>query len=132
MPTNTQKKGITYYLEMIADAIHDLAIGRFVQADWSESDNESPAFIQNKPVVPIIVTVQDITALTAEQLEALDAGDIVIKQDETGKHSYRVNFKGEGGLCLTYCDCENVETVAYNKAGNAWTYDDTTVTPIGG
>ena len=42
-----------------------------------------------------------------------------------------VSYKGAGGLCLTYADCENVETVAYNRSSaGEWTYDSTDVTHI--
>lgn len=79
---------------------------------------------------PITITVNDITALTGDQLEALRAGDVIIKHDGTGDHSYRVSFKGTTGVCLTYSDCENVETVAYEKTGDTWAYDSTDVTHI--
>lgn len=73
----------------------------------------------------------DITKLSGEEIEALQAGDMVIKRDSTGDHSYRVSFKGATGICLTYSDCENVETVAYDKVEGVWTYDSTDVTHIG-
>ncbi len=75
--------------------------------------------------------VTDIQALTGDQLEALSAGDKVVKVDQTGEHAYVVTYKGEGGLCLTYADCENVETIAYNKTESGWAFDDKTVTHIG-
>lgn len=76
------------------------------------------------------IIVTDITALTAEQLEALQAGDMVVKRDATGDHSYRVSYKGATGICLTYSDCENVETIAYEKVEGTWTYDSKDVTHI--
>jgi hypothetical protein len=78
------------------------------------------------------IVVTDITALTGDQLEALHCGDMVIKRDVTGDHCYIVSFKGATGLCLTYTDCENVETVAYEKTDNTWAYDSTDVTHING
>jgi len=78
-----------------------------------------------------IIDVNNIKALTNAQCEALRAGDIVNKVDGTGKHSYRVSFKNATGLCLTYSDCENVETVAYEKANDNWAWDSTDVTAIG-
>lgn len=78
-----------------------------------------------------IIDVNNIKALTNAQCEALRAGDIVNKVDGTGKHAYRVSFKNATGMCLTYSDCENIETVAYNKANDNWAWDSTDVTSIG-
>ena len=78
-----------------------------------------------------IIDVNNIKALTNAQCEALRAGDIVNKVDGTGKHAYRVSFKNATGMCLTYSDCENVETVAYEKANDNWAWDSTDVTNIG-
>lgn len=78
-----------------------------------------------------IIDVNNIKALTNAQCEALRAGDIVNKVDGTGKHAYRVSFKNATGLCLTYSDCENVETVAYEKSNDNWAWDSTDVTAIG-
>lgn len=81
---------------------------------------------------PVITEVTDIKALSADLLEALRPGDIIVKITGTDKHSYRVSYKGATGLCLTYSDCENVETVAYEKTGDTWAWDSTDVTPING
>lgn len=83
-----------------------------------------------KASTPSRISVTDITALTAAQLEALRCGDQVIKVDDSGEHCYIVSFKGATGRCLTYTDCENVETVAYEKTGDTWAYDSTDVTHI--
>ena len=80
---------------------------------------------------PKRIVVTDITALTSTQLEALQCGDQVIKRDSSGDHCYTVSFKGATGRCLTYTDCENVETVAYEKTDDTWAYDSTDVTHIG-
>lgn len=77
------------------------------------------------------VPVTDITNLSGDQLDQMQPGNIVVKNDETGGHAYVCTYKGPGGLCLTYADCENVETVAYTKTDATWSYDDTTVTNIG-
>lgn len=77
------------------------------------------------------VPVADITNLSGDQLDQMQPGNIVVKNDETGGHAYVCTYKGPGGLCLTYADCENVETVAYTKTDATWSYDDTTVTNIG-
>ena len=83
------------------------------------------------PAATLRTVVTDMTALTSAQCEALECGDVVIKEDSTGRHAYMVSFKKAGtGMCITYTDCENVETVAYNCAEGVWTYDSTDVTHI--
>lgn len=77
------------------------------------------------------IVATDITKLDGKQIESLQAGDMVIKRDSSGDHSYRVSFRSATGICLTYSDCENVETVAYDKVEGVWTYDSTDVTNIG-
>lgn len=91
---------------------------------------EMLATLATKANTPVTIIVTDITALTATQLDALRCGDQVIKRDSTGDHCYTVSFMGTTGRCLTYCDCENVETVAYEKREGVWTYDSTDVTHI--
>lgn len=83
-----------------------------------------------KENTPTIIPVENITELTAVILNALRAGDIVTKNDQTGAHAYTVSYRSENGLCLTYCDCENVETVAYEIVEGVWTYQSTDITPI--
>ena len=127
---------IQFWLKAIYDAIRNLGekVGASNQADWNEEDTTSAAFVNNKPTIPtnLRITVSDIKGLTASQLESLECGDIVIKEDSSGKHAYTVSYKGTGGLCLTYTDCENVETVAYEKSGDTWSWDSTDVTHIAG
>lgn len=150
---------IVAWLKEIAKAIGNISTcGCNVQSDWAESDNTKPAFIKNKPSIPAAqvqadwkqanneavdfiknkpavitkVEVENIGDIPGEVLDALGAGDIVVKVDSTGKHAYTVSYLGEGGLCLTYADCQNVETVAYNKsAQGVWSFDDITSTHIG-
>lgn len=102
---------------------------------FSESDKLKQifAYYALKSNTPSRISVTDITALTADQLDALRCGDQVIKQTGTMNHCYTVSYKDEtvGGLCLTYCDCENVETVAYEKVDGVWTYQSTDITHIG-
>lgn len=94
---------------------------------WLEHIHAALAVIaaRKEPLV-----VHDVEALTGEQLDGLSAGDRVVKDDETGRHAYTVSFKGDGGLCLTYADCDNVETVAYARSGGAWSFDSKDVTHI--
>lgn len=80
------------------------------------------------------IEVEDITALTNEQLDALECGDKVIKVTGKQKHAYKVSYKGEGageGLCLTYVDASIVETVSYDRTAEGWAYNSTDKTPLG-
>ena len=59
------------------------------------------------PVLKALVgiEVEDITAMTAERLDALECGDKVIKVTGKQRHLYLVSYKGEGageGICLSY------------------------------
>lgn len=72
--------------------------------------------------------VEDITALTAEQLDALNVGDKVVKVTGAKKHLYLVTYKGEGageGICLSYFDAVNTETVSYDRTESGWAYNST-------
>lgn len=79
------------------------------------------------------IEVEDITALTDDQLDALNVGDKVAKKTGTAQHLYIVTYKDaeNGGLCLTYADAENVETVSYDHTGSGWAYNSTDKTHIG-
>ncbi len=132
--TFTQRKGVTYYLGLIVEALNAIAIGRFVQADWTEADSEAPSYIKNKPTIPVapgVFTTEDLTALTAEQLDAMSPGDVVINLSDGGDSAYHVNFKSTGALSLTYADSGKVETVKYIYDHDAWSYDETVTTTIG-
>ena len=78
------------------------------------------------------IEVADITALTDEQLDALNVGDKVAKKTGTAQHLYVVSYKDaeNGGLCLTYTDASNVETVSYDHTESGWAYNSTDKTPI--
>lgn len=98
---------ILYWLEQIAKAIKE-------QGD------------------PIVVT--DITALTKEQLDALQVGDKVVKQTGNQKHLYLVTYKGEGageGICLSYNAAGYGETVSYDRSGSSWVYNSTDIKTYG-
>lgn len=74
------------------------------------------------------VCVTDITAISGEVLDNLNAGDKVIKVTGKQKHLYHVSYKGEGvgeGICLTYVDAGLIETVAYDRTENGWVYNST-------
>ena len=100
---------------------------------FSENDKLKQILLAfaTKDATPTRIIVTDITALTGDQLDALRCGDQVIKRDSSGDHCYIVSFKGATGRCLTYTDCENVETVAYEKTDDTWAYDSTDITHIG-
>ena len=71
--------------------------------------------------------VSDITAMTDEQLDALEVGDKVAKQTGTAAHLYVVSYKDaeNGGICLTYTDASTVETVSYDHLESGWAYNST-------
>jgi len=73
------------------------------------------------------IEVNDITALTGEQLDALEIGAKVAKKTGTAKHLYVVSYKDaeNGGLCLTYTDATTVETVSYDHTESGWAYNST-------
>lgn len=80
------------------------------------------------------IEVEDITALTDEQLDGLEVGAKVAKKTGTAKHLYIVSYKDaeNGGLCLTYTDASTVETVSYDHSESGWAYNSTDKTNIGG
>ena len=77
-----------------------------------------------------VIEVSDVTALTSQQIESLLIGSRVNKSDSTGKHAYTVTYRSDTGICLTYTDAENVETVSYDKVDGTWTYNSTDIAPI--
>lgn len=82
----------------------------------------------NQPVLEI--KVSDIQHLPQTLCNQLKCGDILCKEDETGKHSYIVSCKKDGRyFMLTYADCDNVETIVYENDG-AWSFAEKTITPI--
>ena len=71
------------------------------------------------------IEVDDITELTAEQLDALNVGDKVVKVTGSEKHLYWVTYKATtgGGLCLTYFDAVNTETASYDRTDSGWAFN---------
>ena len=67
--------------------------------------------------------VEDVKNIDGNILSTLQCGDVVIKHDESGEHSYVVTFKSETGICLTYTDAYCVETQSYDYEDNAWVYN---------
>lgn len=71
------------------------------------------------------IEVADITKLTNAQLDALNVGDKVVKVTGTDKHLYSVTYKATtgGGLCLSYADAVNTETVSYDRTESGWAFN---------
>ena len=84
-------------------------------------------------LLPTVIEVSNITALTAEQLNTLRPGDQVRKITGNEKHAYTVTYKNsvKGELSLSYVDHQNAEEVYYEKVENTWQYIVTDTTPIG-
>lgn len=79
--------------------------------------------------LPVALNVADVKALTTAQCNSLRCGDIVTKEDSTGKHAYIVTYKKDDtGMCLTYADGSGyIETVSYDLTGDEWVYNSTDV-----
>lgn len=75
----------------------------------------------------VAIEVTDITKLTDEQLDSLNVGDKVVKVTGTDKHLYVVTYKATtgGGICLSYFDAVNTETVSYDRTESGWAYNST-------
>lgn len=105
-----------------------------VNKDWFQSDFEG---WEGKLIAVLVsllpIEVSDITKLTDEQLDSLEVGSMVAKITGTAKHLYIVSYKDaeNGGICLTYTDAENVETVSYDHSDEGWTFNEKVVTHIG-
>lgn len=86
-----------------------------------------------KNELTIVSTTTNIRTLTTADINKLKAGDIVLKEDETGKHAYVVSYKKDGtGICMTYTDATYVETISYdyNSVTKEWTYNSMDATEI--
>jgi len=86
-----------------------------------------PAILSALAAAAAPIDVDDITALTGAQLDALEIGAKVAKKTGTAKHLYVVSYKDaeNGGLCLTYTDASTVETVSYDHTESGWAYNST-------
>ena len=83
----------------------------------------------------IKLNVSNVKTLTNADIESLNCGDVVVKEDASGKHPYLVSFKSATGICLTYVDASLVETQSYDKVNNNWVYnseDKTEFSSLGG
>ena len=86
-----------------------------------------PAILSELAGAAGAIEVTDITKLTDEQLDALNVGDKVVKVTGTDKHLYVVTYKATtgGGICLSYFDAVNTETVSYDRTESGWAYNST-------
>ena len=77
----------------------------------------------------VALEVSNVKSLSSEQCENLKCGDIVVKKDASGEHAYKVTFKSDTGMCLTYHDASVIETQSYDKVGQNWVYNGEDKTP---
>lgn len=79
----------------------------------------------NSVELPVkIDNVTSIAALTDEEINSLEAGDIVVKKTGNQKHTYIVTYKEDKqGICLTYVDATYIETVSYDYTAGHWVYN---------
>ena len=77
--------------------------------------------------------VEDITAMTAEQLDSLSVGDKVVKVTGKDKHLYLVTYKADegGGICLSYNAAGYGETVSYDRTESGWAFNSKDVKTYG-
>lgn len=78
-----------------------------------------------------VAVVTNIKQISETILSSLKAGDVVLKQDSSGYHAYKVSFKKDGtGICLTYTDASVVETQSYDYTDEHWVYNSEDKTPL--
>lgn len=84
-----------------------------------------PAILSALAAAAAPIEVTDITKLTDEQLDNLEVGSKVVKVTGTEKHLYWVTYKATtgGGICLTYFDALNTETVSYDRTESGWAFN---------
>ena len=103
------------------------AVNNFRGANREFSQEMGP-IIESLLALVTPVQATDITALTAEQLDALQPGDVVAKKTGNQYHTYMVSYKGEGsgeGICLTYTAAGLIETDSYDRTDTGWAYNST-------
>lgn len=126
IPHMTELKNIPVVIKVGGKLIEDI-LGD-IKEEVKKQEGESKR-IDEGSVKRVVVT--DMENIRGEVLEDLKAGDVVVKEDSTGAHAYLVSFRSDTGICITYTDCENVETVAYDKIEGVWTFNSKDVTHIG-
>ena len=76
-----------------------------------------------------VLEVSDVKALSNSQIDLLRCGDYLVKKDASGEHAYKVSFKSDTGMCLTYHDASVIETQSYDKVDGNWVYNSEDKTP---
>ena len=76
-----------------------------------------------------VVECEDVKALSNAQIDLLRCGDYLVKKDASGEHAYKVTFKSDTGMCITYHDASVIETQSYDKIDGVWTYNSEDKTP---
>lgn len=76
-----------------------------------------------------VVECNDIKALSNSQIDLLRCGDYLVKKDASGEHAYKVTYKSDTGMCLTYHDASVIETQSYDKVNGNWVYNSEDKTP---
>ena len=80
----------------------------------------------------MILEVASITGLTNSQCQDLSCGDVVVENNNGAKTTYIVFSKTATTMSLTYVDSTNSKEVKYEVSNNAWAYDETVTTALGG
>ena len=76
-----------------------------------------------------LVASGSIKDLTTNEINDLQAGDIVVKTTGDQKHTYIVTYKEEGqGICLSYFAAGYSETVSFDYVDGEWVYNSTDIT----
>ena len=76
-----------------------------------------------------VLEVDNVKTLSNSQIDLLRCGDYLVKKDVSGEHAYKVTFKSDTGMCITYHDASVVETQSYDKIDGVWTYNSEDKTP---
>ena len=70
-----------------------------------------------------VVECDNVKTLSNAQIDLLRCGDYLVKKDASGEHAYKVTFKSDTGMCITYHDASVIETQSYDKVDGIWTYN---------
>ena len=76
-----------------------------------------------------VLEVSNVKTLSNAQIDLLRCGDYLVKKDASGEHAYKVTFKSDTGMCITYHDASVIETQSYDKIDGVWTYNSEDKTP---
>lgn len=79
-----------------------------------------------------VVECDNVKTLSNSQIDLLRCGDYLVKKDSSGEHAYKVTYKSDTGMCITYHDASVVETQSYDKVDGNWVYNSEDKTELGG